>query len=216
MGGKVGRVSGGSGEGVSRFWRQPGGFTAYHNEHFTMWTRQGIELGPFTVAHEKKILIRQCTANKDPRTCTEDLGSFPRDLPFAPARSSRCAPSGAAAGTTEHCKIAVSFYRPSSSVCTCCPQDPLRLFRAPSGRCIWGRGTSGIGGQSDGSCRRCVCRRHQSFMRCAARFKIFRSPYKRTHPSHPQPPSSIQVLIQRSINGVTRSPTPQPAPTMSE
>ena len=93
MGGKVGRVSGGSGEGVSRFWRQPGGFTAYHNEHFTMWTRQGIELGPFTVAHEKKILIRQCTANKDPRTCTEDLGSFPRDLPFAPARSSRCAPS---------------------------------------------------------------------------------------------------------------------------
>ena len=43
-----------------------------------------------------------------------------------------------------------------------------------------------------------------------------RSPYRATHWQHPQPPRSIKSLIQRSINGVTLSPYPQPAPLISE
>ena len=54
-GGEVGRVSGGSGEGVSRVGRHPGECTAYHNGHFPRRQCECIESRGD--APEKKIIL---------------------------------------------------------------------------------------------------------------------------------------------------------------
>ena len=157
----VGDPRGGRGRaGVRREWRGgvPGRAASWGMHCIPQWAFSAVamrmhrESSPFTVMHLKRrsgnVIVHQIRSTN----MHEDLGSVTRGLPFAPFASFApstprppyafilrpCAPFGGTADTAEHRKIAVIFSRQSSRVCTCCPRVPLRLFRAPWGRCIWG------------------------------------------------------------------------------